>query len=205
MLIDSGQKTIQIKLVFYGPAMSGKTTSWKYLIRLFKKNVNVESVSIDTAHSANARTLFFDFGTFKMKVGEWTIQLNVWTATGQDFYCVTRETVLQGTDGIIFVAESQKSLRPENEKSWKELQDFFRGDLEKSIPVTICLNKRDLSDIIPLGAFLNDIQMQPHTRVFETIAIDGINIQNAFLNNISQILERNKNLIKIKDLIFSLP
>ncbi len=114
MLIDFGSRTVQTKLCLYGPAMSGKTTALKGLYAHL--NGSAPLVSIETSHSKNSRTLFYDLGTLELKFGIWKLKLNFWTATGQDFYCATRTTVLQGADGLIFVADSQKLLLDENIK-----------------------------------------------------------------------------------------
>ena len=88
MIIDSGSKTVNIKIVYYGPALSGKTTSLKALFNHFGKLDEV--ISID--NSVN-RTLFFDYGTIIFQNQHWN-----YSTTGQDFYIITRPTTLKGID-----------------------------------------------------------------------------------------------------------
>ncbi|MFX1294504.1 MAG: ATP/GTP-binding protein [Promethearchaeota archaeon] len=178
MIIDFGSRTVQSKIVFYGCAMSGKSTGLKELY----KNLNGDNtlVSIETSHQKNKRTLFYDYGSFDLKFGIWKLKLNLWTATGQDFYCATRTTVLEGTDGIIFMIDSRKNLFEENKKSWNELKAFFGERLEHVIPVVICLNKRDLSDLISINYLKENLNISSKTPIFETIAIQNHNIYPAF-------------------------
>lgn len=178
MLIDFGTRTVQTKIVFYGCAMSGKSTALKGLYHQLN-GVN-PVVSIETSHSKNSRTLFYDLGTLELKFGIWKLKLNFWTATGQDFYCATRTTVLQGADGLIFVADSQEPLIQDNLKSWNELKSFFGDKLEHIIPVIICLNKRDLPNLISEEELKQFLQLEPNTHVYETIATKNQNIYPAF-------------------------
>ncbi len=192
MIIEFGTRTIQSKIVFYGCAMSGKTTALQGLYNQFNSmNIDVEPlVSIETSHTKEKRTLFYDFGALNLKFGIWKMKLNFWTATGQDFYCATRTTVLQGTDGVIFVADSQEPLIDDNFKSWSELKSFFGTRLESIVPVVICLNKRDLTNIFSSDFLRNYFDLFPETPIYETIAITNQNVYPAFkklLENIFQV------------------
>ncbi|MHA1267295.1 MAG: GTP-binding protein [Candidatus Helarchaeota archaeon] len=190
MLIDFGTRTVQTKIVFYGCAMSGKTTALKSLYGHL--NGGVPLVSIETSHETESRTLFYDFGKLELKFGMWKLILNFWTATGQDFYCATRSTVLEGTDGIIFVADSQKNLLEDNTKSWKELKSFFGTRLELLVPVIFCLNKRDLKDVISKDTLKRSLALPLETPVFETIATESVNIYPAFKQLLQEIFHVHK-------------
>jgi len=80
MLVDFANKQIATKLVFFGPAMSGKTTSVKWLFNRFGDEKKLESIETTTG-----RTLFFDFGYLSLGMRDWNVKVNVWTATGQDY------------------------------------------------------------------------------------------------------------------------
>lgn len=189
MIIDFGTRMVQSKIVFYGCAMSGKSTALKGLYTdLNGKNL----ISIDTSHDQNKRTLFYDFGTLDLAFGIWKLRLNLWTATGQDFYCATRRTVLEGTDGIIFVADSRKPILEENMKSWNELKLYFQEKLENFIPVVICLNKRDLSDLISSPLLQETLNLNLNTQIFETIATANHNIYPAFKTLFENIFQVHK-------------
>jgi GTPase SAR1 family protein len=113
MIYDYESKTLQVKLVYYGPAMSGKTTSIKYLFSYFKKGENLESIE-----SSVGRTLFFDFGVLHFKGSYWEIKFLIYSATGQDFYASTRPATLNGVDGIIFIADSHHDCLKHNIRSY---------------------------------------------------------------------------------------
>ncbi len=158
--------------------MSGKSTA---LIGLYKNlNGGAPIVSIETSHQKNQRTLFYDYGTLELTFGIWKLKLNLWTATGQDFYCATRTTVLQGTDGIIFMIDSRENLLEENKKSWNELKSLFGKRLGDTVPVVVCLNKQDLPDLVSRDSLKEALELNANNRIFETIAIQNKNIYPAF-------------------------
>lgn len=178
LIIDYVNKKIKTKIVYYGPAMSGKTTTVKALFRLFNSENRVKSLETSTG-----RTLFFDFGNLTFKAAEWTIEVNVWTATGQNYYVETRPTVLRGVDGVIFVADGQRNLLEENLRSWRELKNMLRND----IPVVFCLNKCDLNNIISLEEIKRHIDTN-NTCFLKTSAISGRNVVEAFKLLMKKIL-----------------
>lgn len=170
--------------------MSGKSTA---LAGLYKKlHGNNPIISIETSHQENKRTLFYDYGSLDLSFGIWKLKLNLWTATGQDFYCETRSTVLQGTDGIIFILDSRESVLQENLKSWNELKSFFGSRLENIIPVVICLNKRDLPHIISPEQLQESFDLDPNTNLFETIATQNQGIYPAFKSLFETIFKIHK-------------
>ncbi|KKK57612.1 hypothetical protein LCGC14_3052740, partial [marine sediment metagenome] len=99
MIIDHIDKTISIKIVYFGPALSGKTTSIKTLFSHFGKDDHILSIE-----STLNRTLFFDYGVVSFQNQEWILKISVYTTTGQSFYLITRPITLKAVDGIIFVA-----------------------------------------------------------------------------------------------------
>ena len=138
MIFDYEDKIIQIKIVYYGPAMSGKTTSLKYLFSYLGKEEKLESIE-----STVGRTLFFDFGVLQIKGAEWSLKFLLYTATGQDFYAGTRPATLNGVDGIIFVADAQSEYLAQNLRSWGELKTLFGNEIY-NLPIIIALNKYDI-------------------------------------------------------------
>lgn len=183
MLFDYSNKTIQIKIVYYGPAMSGKTTSLKSLFKYFGKQETLKSIE-----STTGRTLFFDFGVLNFQGYEWNIKFLIYSATGQDFYASTRPATLMGVDGIIFIVDSQNTCIKQNLRSWNELFTFFSNKLYE-IPIIICLNKWDLDNKIEKLEFLNKINYTLFEKVdiITTIAIDGIGIFDSFKNMLNFI------------------
>ncbi len=175
MIIDYGNQTINIKIVFFGPAMSGKTTAIRWLFSTFDQSDKLTSIE-----NTIGRTMFCDFGTIPFQLNEsWTINAHVWSATGQDFYRSTREVVLVGTDGIIFIADSQDHLIDENFSSWNELMSII-AESDRAIPVVVCLNKQDLPNVIDESTLRDHLQIPNAIPVFRSIARNGVNVLEAF-------------------------
>ncbi|MFX1495463.1 MAG: ATP/GTP-binding protein [Promethearchaeota archaeon] len=178
MIFDYESKILQVKIVYYGPAMSGKTTSIKYLFSYFKKDNNLESIE-----NSVGRTLFFDFGVLHFQGSNWGLKFLIYSATGQDFYASTRPATLNGVDGIIFVVDSRLDYLKYNLRSWNELKSLF-GDEVYNIPIVISLNKYDLDGNNKLKE--NDFLYYIHYEMFKyisiekTVAISGKGVLNSF-------------------------
>ncbi|MHA2280696.1 MAG: GTP-binding protein [Promethearchaeota archaeon] len=153
MIVDHIDKTISIKIVYFGPALSGKTTSIKALLSIFGKEEEICSIE-----STVERTLFFDYGIVTFQNQDWKIKIHIYTTTGQDFYIITRLITLRATDGIIFVLDSQKEVYERNITSWKELLSYFSECIE-DIPIIIAFNKQDLPMKFDPENFLQDINI----------------------------------------------
>lgn len=176
MIINHCQKTISIKIVYFGPAFSGKTTSIKTLFSHFGKGEALHSIE-----STVNRTLFFDYGTVTFQNEEWRLKLHIYTTTGQDFYFITRPVTLRAVDGIIFVADSQEKVYERNLASWQELISYFRESL-KEIPIIIAFNKQDLPEKFNSRVFLREIKLDMYQKVETrfTIAISGEGVLDCF-------------------------
>lgn len=178
MIFDYKNKTLQVKIVYYGPAMSGKTTSIKSLFSYFNKEDSVKSID-----SSVGRTLFFDFGVLNFKGAEWGLKFLIYSATGQDFYASTRPATLNGVDGLIFVVDSQIEFLKHNLRSWNELKTLFGSEFY-NIPIIISLNKCDLFTIQDLTqeGFLSYIQYNKfrHVSFKKTVAIRGEGVLDSF-------------------------
>ncbi len=178
MIFDFENKTLQVKIVYYGPAMSGKTTSVKYLFSFFKKEKSLKSID-----STVGRTLFFDFGVLQFSGTKWDLKFLVYSATGQDFYAITRPATLNGVDGIIFVVDSQSEFLEHNLRSWNELKTLFGMEIY-NIPIVISLNKYDLQGIKKLNKseFLSliDYSKFKNLTLKKTEAINGKGILDSF-------------------------
>jgi len=162
--------------VYYGPALSGKTTSIKTLFDHFGKRDELCSIE-----STVRRTLFFDYGIISFQNEEWLLKLNLYSCTGQDFYIVTRPITLRGVDGIIFVADSQISAFDRNIVSWNELKTYF-DDNFKNLPLVIAFNKQDLPKKFSSETFLKKINFKTYRNkeIKYTIAVNGENILSSF-------------------------
>ncbi|KKN57945.1 hypothetical protein LCGC14_0557280 [marine sediment metagenome] len=178
MIFDCENKVLQVKIVYYGPAMSGKTTSLKSLFSYFQKGDSVNSIE-----STVGRTLFFDFGVLQFKGANWNLKFLIYSVTGQDFYASTRPATLKGVDGIIFVVDSQKEYLDHNLRSWNELKTLFGLEIY-NIPVVISLNKYDLRKMKELEEinFKSSIEYKKfkNLSVKKTVATKGEGVLDSF-------------------------
>ncbi len=145
--INLEQREITLKIVYYGPGLSGKTTNLQAIHQLMEAEARGRLMVLDTADD---RTLFFDMMPvfFKTQSG-FTIKVKLFTVPGQVMHNSTRRIVLQGVDGIVFVADSQTTQTKANNDSWRDLTQNLRDnglDITK-LPVVIQFNKRDLPNI----------------------------------------------------------
>lgn len=174
--INFARKEISFKIVYYGPAMSGKTTNLKQIYSGLEDKVKGDFTSIATE---TERTLFFDFLPLELgSVKGFTIRLSLYTVPGQYIYKLTRKSVLRATDGIVFVADSQIEKREENIESFKDmvenLIDF--GEDPENIPIVLQYNKRDLDNILTVEELEKDLNPNKKYQYFEAIASKGINV-----------------------------
>ncbi|MCK4479357.1 MAG: GTPase domain-containing protein [Candidatus Lokiarchaeota archaeon] len=186
MIIDHLAKTISIKIVYFGPAMSGKTTSIKALFSEFGKEEEVCSIE-----STIERTLFFDYGTVTFQNQEWKLKIHIYTTTGQDFYFVTRPITLRAVDGVIFVIDSHEDVYDRNLISWNELIAYFKESID-ILPIIIAFNKQDLEYKFNSIDFLKEIRYQKYKKIDTrfTSAIKGEGIIECFEDILKQILKK---------------
>ncbi len=170
-----------MKLVYYGPALSGKTTN---LVALHERAGKASRGRLMTLETKNDRTLFFDLLplTFRSEGGDVKLRLKVFTVPGQPIHTSTRKLVLQGADGVILVADSRLAETENNAASFLDLRDNLKAngaDIGK-IPLVIQFNKRDLPDI---RSDQELVQMAARGRepVYTAIAKDGVGVVETFL------------------------
>jgi len=140
-------KEVAVKIVYYGPALSGKTTNLQQLHQLFHPETRGRLMSLETQ---NDRTLFFDLLPVQYKTPSGlSVKLKLYTVPGQVIHNSTRKAVLAGADAVVFVADSQKSQALSNSISFKNLKENLKlnGIEFEKIPIVIQFNKRDLDDI----------------------------------------------------------
>lgn len=145
--INYAFREISCKVVYYGPGLSGKTTNLQYVHDRLPKKSRGDLISLATESD---RTLYFDFLPLQMgDIGGFATKFQMYTVPGQVFYNATRKLVLRGVDGIVFVADSQKSKMDDNLESLADMRDNLKSyDIDiAQIPIVIQYNKRDLPDI----------------------------------------------------------
>ena len=187
-IINYASREIQFKIVYYGPALCGKTTNLGYIHERISPSNRGDLVSLATASD---RTLFFDFLPLNAVVIKgFVTKFQLYTVPGQVIYNATRQLVLRSVDGVVFVADSQWEKMEENVESFKNLQDNLaqQNIALDEIPYVVQYNKRDLPNIAPI-TYLEFLLNNRRKRVqsFEVISSTGQNVF-ASLNAVSQML-----------------
>ena len=150
-LVNYSTREITCKVVYYGPARSGKTTNLQQIHGRLPEDRRGTMVSLATEMD---RTLFFDFMPLGLgRISGFEVRFQLYTVPGQVYYDATRKLVLQGADGVVFVADSQPARRAENLESFRNLQDNLleQGVDPRSFPLCLQLNKRDLAGAAPVA------------------------------------------------------
>ena len=194
-IINRATKELQVKVVYYGPAMGGKTTN------LVKVHENIQTAQekgkLVSLATSSDRTLFFDFLPIEaVAIKGFKTKFQLYTVPGQVIYNTTRQLVLRGVDGIVFVADSQYEKMQENVESFANLEDNLRT-LKMNmadIPYVLQYNKRDLPNVAPaeyMEFLLNnrDVQVPYFTAsaskcegVFETLNMITRMLLHKFIN-----------------------
>jgi mutual gliding-motility protein MglA len=194
-------KEILLKLVYFGPGLGGKTTTLQYIHRTARPEHRGKMVSLATPVD---RTLYFDFLPVRLpRVGGYTLRLQLFTVPGQVHYNATRKLVLTGADGVVFVADSQRSRLDADIESLENLFDNLneRGIDPDAFPFTFQYNKRDIADILPVAEL--DARLNPKGRArTETCAITGEGVYRgleAITKEVLRELKRRDALAKVKD------
>ncbi len=164
---------VHIKIVFYGPSLSGKTTALRWLfgnIRSLSKGKLVE-ISDELG-----RTTFFDF--VPVTASE-NMVFDVFTVAGQRRHASSRIKVLRDCDGLIFMADSTPEQMNENLASIQELRIALGTDRMATLPIVVSLNKRDLPNALPVDYMVQMLDLEGYP-VFATIATEGKNLLRMF-------------------------
>jgi len=156
-LVNFTTREITCKIVYYGPGRSGKTCNLQYIYGCVPEDRRGRMVSLATQTD---RTLFFDFLPLELgSISGFTTRFQLYTVPGQVYYNATRKLVLQGADGVVFVADSQARQLDENVESLQNLQANLleKGVDVRTVPLVLQYNKQDLpADLILTPAELDD-------------------------------------------------
>jgi mutual gliding-motility protein MglA len=143
-LVNYATREITCKIVYYGPGRSGKTTNLHYIYGQVPDERKGKMVSLATQTD---RTLFFDFLPLDLgMISGFTTKFQLYTVPGQVYYQTTRKLVLQGADGVVFVADSQSRQLAENVESYQDLHANLaeQGIDARTVPIVLQYNKQDL-------------------------------------------------------------
>jgi signal recognition particle receptor subunit beta len=148
--INMAEREITVKVVYYGPALSGKTTNLQQLHQMLDPTSRGKMVTLDTSDD---RTLYFDFLPIQFGTHNgFAVKIKLFTVPGQVMHKSTRKVVLAGADAVAFVADSQRHSASANAYSWRDMEANLRSngiDFDQ-IPKVVQFNKRDLPDVKPL-------------------------------------------------------
>ncbi len=189
MFINWKLREINLKIVYYGPALSGKTTSLEQIHAKTNPNVRGDMISLKTRGD---RTIYFDFMQLELsEISGLKPRFNVYTVPGQVYYAGTRKLVLQGADGVVFVADSQEHRLKANIESARDMVENLRtlGFEPKKMPIILQCNKRDLSNIAPVIAIRKQLGMNG-IPTFETIATQGVGVLDGLKKIINMVVSK---------------
>jgi len=151
-IINQASKELQVKIVYYGPALGGKTTNLVQVHDCVQTADGNKGKLVSLATSSD-RSLFFDFLPIEaVAIKGFKTKFQLYTVPGQVIYNTTRQLVLRGVDGIVFVADSQYEKMEENVKSFANLEENLKSlNLNLAeIPYVLQFNKRDLPNVAPM-------------------------------------------------------
>lgn len=200
MQLNVSQREIALKVVYYGPPLSGKTTNLQAVHQLLNPDMCGRLMMLDTADD---RTLFFDvlpvfFKTssgFKMKV-------KLYTVPGQVMHAATRRLVLEGADGVAFIADSQKEESKANNEFWMGMRQNLKANNidPDSFPTVIQFNKRDLPNVRS-DEELEDIRKRGKEPVFAAVAIRGEGVAETLQGLLSLIWDNLERKHQIQSMV----
>lgn len=174
-IINLLTKEINCKIVYYGTGLGGKTTNLKYIYSQLAPSTRGELVSLATE---TERTLFFDFLSLDLgTVQGFKTRFSLYTVPGQVEYNASRKLILNGADGIIFVADSDVMRRKENAESLQNMSDNLSeyGISLRSIPWVLQYNKRDLGHAMAVDRMEKECNTL-HVPSFEAVASEGLGV-----------------------------
>jgi signal recognition particle receptor subunit beta len=178
--LDFVNRELTVKLVYYGPALSGKTTNLQALHKTAEPGASGRLMTLETKDD---RTLFFDLLplTFRNQ-GSLAVRLKVFTVPGQVIHSSTRRLVVQGADGIAFIADSRSAETQHNAESFIDLKENLKqhGLTLKQMPVVIQFNKRDLPDVRS-DAEIAELAAHGREPVYLAVATRGTGVVESFI------------------------
>ncbi|HEU0033813.1 MAG TPA: GTPase domain-containing protein [Kofleriaceae bacterium] len=191
--VDFAERQLTLKLVYYGPPLSGKTSNLRALHEAVDKLNRGRLMTLDTRDD---RTLFFDLFPIFFRKSNFSFRIKVYTVPGQPVHEATRKVVLAGADGVVFVADSRADHREANRASWKNLCANMETLGLAQVPVVVQYNKRDLPDAVPMSEA--DRFGDPSRAVQEACAKQGKGVVPTFFELVGRawdFLDRDLQLV----------
>jgi mutual gliding-motility protein MglA len=187
-LVNYAAREITAKVVYYGPARSGKTTNLQFIHSAVPAEVRGPIVSLATEGD---RTLFFDYLPIYLgRISGFRTRIQLYTVPGQVYYASTRRLVLQGADGVVFVADSQRHRQADNLESFRSLQQNIldQGIDPRLVPICLQYNKRDAREALPPQAIEASLNFRG-LPAFEASAVAGLGVLETFQHIATLVIE----------------
>jgi signal recognition particle receptor subunit beta len=196
---DEENNKLTIKLVYYGPALSGKTTNLMRLHDLLAPELKGEIMTLETQ---NERTLFFDLLPLGFRAPSGLlIKVKLFTVPGQVVHDATRKAVLSRADGVVFVADSQRAQGENNAESFQNLEENAKRvglDFDR-LPLVVQFNKRDLPNVLAEEEIMQRWGVAPWPIVFARALIGG-GVRDTFIKLLEQVYPVMDGFFKLDEL-----
>ncbi len=173
MFINWQLRELNLKVVYYGPALSGKTTNLEQIHAKVDPRRRGELISLKTHED---RTLYFDFLQLELgKISGLSPKIHLYTVPGQAYYEASRKLVLRGADGVVFVADSAANRTNANIEAWENMHAHLTAlNLPvDTMPIVVQFNKRDLVNAMPVSILKMIMNLNGQRPIFDSVAIKG--------------------------------
>ncbi len=187
MFINWQRRELNLKIVYYGPALSGKTTNIEQIYARVDPRRRGELVSLKTAED---RTLYFDFLQIELgKINGLTPKIHLYTVPGQSYYEASRKIVLRGADGVVFVADSGIDRLGANVKAWQDMKAHLAAHRIPlaGFPLVVQFNKRDLPRAVSTPVLKRVLKVNG-APTLEAVAIQGQGVFDTFKIIINRVI-----------------
>ncbi|RRR74998.1 MAG: gliding-motility protein MglA [Candidatus Viridilinea halotolerans] len=187
MFINWAQGEINLKIVYYGAGMSGKTTNLQFIYARTPPKLRSQLISLKTHQD---RTLLFDFLQLEVgQVANLKPKFKLYTVPGQVYYDTSRRLILQGADGIVFVVDSQIDRMDDNEQLWHSMERHLveMGQDLKNFPLVVQINKRDVPNTLSIPEIRRRLPIKGYP-TFEAVAIKGYGVFDTLKASMSGVI-----------------
>jgi mutual gliding-motility protein MglA len=198
VFINQGLGQIDLKIVYYGPGMSGKTTNLEWAHANISPDLRSDILSLKTKED---RTIYFDFMQFEVgKIRGLTPKFNLYTVPGQDMYALSRKIILNGVDGIIYVADSSPDRMRDNLFTLIDLVKNLRANRHQveDFPLILQYNKRDIPNALSVD-YMRKTLNRFNAPDFEAMARDGDGVFESLKCVIDNVVRRVGKILNSPD------